>query len=152
MTTLFAVKPFPRSILIAGGSLILASLGLAAAARYGDIGTTRSPRAAAIETRAFTAQDRAEGGIQLTDAKDGSVIALIEPGDGGFIRGVLRGFARDRRAAQLTSADAFILARRADGRLTIEDTSTGRIVDLDGFGPTNRDAFLKLLPSREVRS
>jgi putative photosynthetic complex assembly protein len=64
----------------------------------------------------------------------------------------LRGFARDRRAAQLTSADAFILARRADGRLTIEDTSTGRIVDLDGFGPTNRDAFLKLLPSREVRS
>ena len=152
MTTLFAEKPFPRSLLIAGGTLLLASLGLAAAARYGDIGRTQQSVSAAVETRLFIAKDRPEGGIILTDAKNGATIALIEPGDGGFIRGVLRGFARDRRAAQLGTADAFLLSRRADGRLTIEDTSTGHVVELEGFGPTNREAFLKLLPSREGRS
>ena len=152
MTTLFAEKPFPRSLLIAGGTLLLASLGLAAAARYGDIGRTQPTVSAAVETRLFVAKDRAEGGIILTDAQNGTTIAIIEPGDGGFIRGVLRGFARDRRASQLATSDAFLLSRRADGRLTIEDTSTGRVVELEGFGPTNREAFLKLLPSREGRS
>jgi putative photosynthetic complex assembly protein len=151
MTTLFAEKPFPRSILIAGGCLMLASLGLAAVARYGNVGTTRPDHGAAIETRHFTAEDRAQGGILLRDAKDGRVIVLIEPGDGGFIRGVLRGFARDRRAAQLGTAETFVLARRANGLLTLEDTATGRVIDLEGFGSTNREAFAKLLPSREAK-
>lgn len=152
MTTLFAERPFPRSLLIAGGALLLASLGLAAAARYGDIGTSRAVHAPIVEQRAFTVADRTEGGVLLRDAQDGRVIATIEPGDGGFIRGVLRGFARDRRAAQFSSTDSFLLARRSDGLLTIEDTSTGRIVELEGFGATNREAFAKLLPSREVKS
>jgi putative photosynthetic complex assembly protein len=152
MTTLFAEKPFPRSLLIAGGTLLLASLGLAAAARYGDIGRTEITLNAPIEQRLFIATDRPEGGIQLTDQKSGAVIALIEPGDGGFIRGVLRGFARDRRMAQLGTTDAFLLTRRADNRLTIEDTSTGRVIELEGFGATNREAFLKLLPSQGGRS
>lgn len=151
MTTLFAEKPFPRSILIAGGSLMLASLAIAAAARYGNVGTTRPDHGAALETRTFTAEDRTQGGIVLRDAKDGHVLATLEPGEGGFIRGVLRGFARDRRASQLGTSDSFILARRADGLLTLEDTSTGRVVDLDGFGTTNRAAFAKLLPSQEVK-
>lgn len=151
MTTLFAERPFPRSLLIAGGSLLLASLGLAAAARYGDVGKSRPVHAAVLEQRIFTVEDGAQSGVILRDAKDGRVLLTIEPGDGGFIRGVLRGFARDRRASQLASTDSFLLARRADGLLTIEDTSTGRIVELEGFGTTNREAFAKLLPSREAR-
>lgn len=148
MTTLFAEKPFPRSLLIAGGSLIFASIALAAAARYGDYGVPRSVRAPIAESLSFVAEDGATSGIVLRDAKTGAVLVTIGPGDGGFIRGVLRGFARDRRAASLSPQDAFILVRHTDGRLTLQDSGTGRTIDLDGFGPTNREAFAKLLPSR----
>ena len=149
MTTLFADKPFPRSILIAGGCLMLASLGLAAMGRYTSVGTTRADHGRILEARLFTAEDRPQGGILLRDTRDGRVLATLEPGEGGFIRGVLRGFARDRRAAQLGTADGFILARHADGLITLEDASTGRVIDLEGFGHTNRDAFARLLPSQE---
>ena len=151
MTTLFAEKPFPRSLLIAGGSLIFASIALAAAARYGDYGVTRSAHAPVAESRAFTAEDGATSGIVLRDAQTGAVLATIAPGDGGFIRGVLRGFARDRRAASLSPQDAFVLVRHTDGRLTLTDTTTKRTVVLDGFGPTNREAFAKLLVATEVK-
>jgi hypothetical protein len=37
------------------------------------------------------------------------------------------------------------LIGRADGRLTLRDPSTGRIVDLESFGPTNAGEFAHLL-------
>ena len=40
------------------------------------------------------------------------------------------------------------LIGRADGRLTLEDPTTGRRVDLESFGPTNAGVFAQLLVAR----
>ena len=38
-----------------------------------------------------------------------------------------------------------MLTRWADGRLSLEDRTTGRVIALDAFGPTNGEAFAQLL-------
>jgi putative photosynthetic complex assembly protein len=71
---------------------------------------------------------------------------MVEPGTGGFLRGVLRGFARDRKLRGLgEEAAPFALTRWADGRLSVTDPATGRYVDLGAFGPDNWKAFAQLL-------
>jgi hypothetical protein len=45
----------------------------------------------------------------------------------------------------LDSGPPFELIYRADGRLTLSDTATGRMVDLESFGPTNAGSFYRLL-------
>jgi hypothetical protein len=44
----------------------------------------------------------------------------------------------------------FRLSQWADGHVAIEDLSDGRTIDLDAFGPSNRQAFLKLLPGAKI--
>ncbi len=39
----------------------------------------------------------------------------------------------------------FHLTRWSDGRLTIDDTATGQLIELEAFGHTNEDAFARLL-------
>ena len=41
----------------------------------------------------------------------------------------------------------FRLTRYADGRLALDDPSTGAHVELRAFGPTNEAAFARLLPA-----
>ena len=67
------------------------------------------------------------------------------PGTNGFVRIVMRGFARDRLNLGIGSEPPFELTRWQDGRLTITDPSTGHRTELVGFGTTNVDAFAKLL-------
>jgi putative photosynthetic complex assembly protein len=38
-----------------------------------------------------------------------------------------------------------MLTRWADGRISLEDPETGRVIELDAFGPTNGEAFAQLL-------
>jgi hypothetical protein len=39
-----------------------------------------------------------------------------------------------------------VVAQWASGRLELQDAATGRMIDLDAFGVTNKDAFARLLP------
>ena len=39
----------------------------------------------------------------------------------------------------------FRLARWSDGRLTLEDPTTGRRIELGAFGPTNAEVFAELM-------
>jgi putative photosynthetic complex assembly protein len=76
-------------------------------------------------------------------------LAVLDPGTNGFVRGVLRGLARERRRQGLGSEIPFHLAQRADGRLTLVDPATERVIDLKAFGPTNTQAFARLLEARD---
>jgi hypothetical protein len=69
----------------------------------------------------------------------------VNPGEGGFIRGVMRGLARDRISRHIGAEPPFRLALSADGQLTLFDTATGRLIDLESFGQGNRDSFFDLL-------
>ena len=89
--------------------------------------------------------DRADGGVVITEWPAGDVVAVLPPGTNGFVRGVMRGLARDRRAREIGSEPPFRLTHWSDGRLTLDDPSTGRRIDLDAFGPTNTAVFARLM-------
>jgi putative photosynthetic complex assembly protein len=76
-------------------------------------------------------------------------VAVLAPGTNGFIRGVLRGLARDRRSRGISQEPAFRLAQWPDGRLSLEDLATGKRIELGSFGATNRAAFAQILASDE---
>jgi putative photosynthetic complex assembly protein len=85
-----------------------------------------------------------------TPAPGAAAPIAVATGQNGFLRGVLRGFARTRRADGIGAEAPFRLTAWADGRLTLSDPSTGRRADLEAFGPTNEAVFAKFLtpPSR----
>jgi putative photosynthetic complex assembly protein len=72
------------------------------------------------------------------------MIAQVE-GQAGFIRGILRAMARDRRMYQISSDDAFELVSRSDGRLTLIDLATNHRIDLEAFGKDNAAEFAAFL-------
>lgn len=135
-----ASVPLPAAGIAA---LVLVTLASVAAVRWSGIGISE-PDAAAIASRALRFDDRPDGSLEIFDAASGKLVHTVR-GEAGFIRGTLRGLARERRRAGIGAAPPFELVARADGRLTLVDPSTGRRVDLESFGPTNATEFARLL-------
>ena len=124
-------------------SMAVASVVLVASYRLSGANISE-PDAKAIATREFRFLDRPDGSISVVDARDGKTVEQIV-GQNGFVRGTLRGLARERRRQGIGPEPAFDLIARADGRLTLMDPSTGRRVDLESFGPTNMAEFARLM-------
>jgi putative photosynthetic complex assembly protein len=152
MSDPFRDKPFPKGVLVAAALLIGFSIAVAATARLTGLGTTKMPQGAAVATKDLRFEDRDDGAVVVLAADGDRLVEVIEPGTNGFVRGVLRGLARERKRSDLAQATPFRLTRWADGRLTVEDPSTGRSVDLGAFGPTNFSAFARILDAAEQRS
>ena len=93
-------------------------------------------------------EDRDDGAVTVRDAA-GAFVAVLPPGTNGFVRGALRGLARERRREEAGASAPFHLSEYADGRVILEDPATGRLVDLRAFGATNAAAFARLLTARE---
>jgi putative photosynthetic complex assembly protein len=96
--------------------------------------------------------DSADGHVLVTDAVSGRQIASIGREGSGFIRGVMRGLARERRQHKHGEAAPFRLSSWPDGALTLTDDTTGRVIELGSFGPTNRAAFAQFLPNGRTAS
>jgi putative photosynthetic complex assembly protein len=76
----------------------------------------------------------------------GAVASTLTPGsNSGFIRGVMRGLARDRHLRGLDGSIPFRLTLWQNQDLALQDLATGRMIELNGFGDTNRAAFISLL-------
>jgi len=140
-----APRPFPLGALIGAFGLIGVGIASALVARTTGIGTTRMPDAAAVATRDLRFEDRADGAVTVTDVRDGHLVAVLAPGTNGFARGVLRGFARERKRHEVGVYPAFKLVRWSDGRLSLEDPTTGAHVSLEAFGMTNAAVFAHLM-------
>lgn len=102
-------------------------------------------------TRAITFEDVEAGGVLVRDTTTGAAIALLGSGEGGFVRSTLRALARERRGWNLGGEQPFRLTAWDDGRFTLHDEATGRTVDLKAFGPTNAEAFGRLLHARPIQ-
>ena len=114
-----------------------------------DLSTVREPDASPVKVLQLRFEDRPDGSIAVIDYKSGKQIDAVQ-GEAGFVRGTLRGLAQERKRRGLDSGPPFELIYRADGRLTLSDTATGRLVDLESFGPTNASTFFKLLNESNV--
>jgi len=104
-----------------------------------------------VEQRDLRFEDRASGAVAVYSSEENRLVYTVPPGTNGFVRGVLRGLARERRADSVGTTPPFRLTRWADGRLSLDDPSTGRHVDLEVFGPANAGAFAEILRASEAR-
>jgi putative photosynthetic complex assembly protein len=133
----------PRAALVAMAALVCLALAAAALVRWSGV-DIREPDAAAVAVRALRFEDLPDGSIAVIDARDGARVRTVA-GEAGFLRGTLRGLARERKRAGFGPEPPFELIGRADGRLTLSDPTTGRLVDLESFGPDNAGVFARLL-------
>ncbi len=144
-----ANRPFPRGVLIATGILLTLILLTVGTLRLTGYEPSSEPTGAVLQSRGLHFVDRADGAVVVYDAADESLIKVLEPGSNGFVRGVLRGLARERAANDVGPQPPFELTYWSDGRLTLTDVSTGRMIDLKAFGKTNVAAFAQLLESND---
>jgi putative photosynthetic complex assembly protein len=138
---------FPRAPLLILGSLVVCTVVSVAVVRLTGLGAAHAPDAAPIQVREFRFEDRADGSIVVLDASGQQVLDRVPPGSQGFLRGTMRGLARERKRQGVSPDLPFRMTGRADGKLTLEDPGTGRRVDLGSFGPTNAAVFAHIMYS-----
>jgi putative photosynthetic complex assembly protein len=138
-----APAPTLKLPVAAAAVLVIAALVGAATVRLSGISISE-PDAAPVETRDLRFVDRPDGSIDVFDARSQALVETVR-GEAGFVRGALRGLARERRRVGIGTEPPFTLVARADGRLTLIDPSTSRRVDLEAFGPTNAAEFARML-------
>jgi putative photosynthetic complex assembly protein len=144
----------PRPALAMAGALVGVSLLMTAAVTFGLLEREAVP---AVErsnanvgehrSRTLTFADQPDGSVRVADAATGATVASFvdeDPGS-GFIRGVMRGLARDRQMRGIGAEPPFVLTQWQDGALSLTDSATDRTVELGGFGPDNRATFARLL-------
>jgi len=144
VSALFADHPFPRGAVHAGAALIVMTITFAALGHYAGVGATRLPDSPVVQSLSVRFLDNVGGGVRV-ETTDGRTIQTFVAGQGGFLRGVLRGFARDHRSRDEGSEEPFELSRHANGTLSLTDDATGRVVELTAFGPDNVGVFAALL-------
>jgi putative photosynthetic complex assembly protein len=103
----------------------------------------RTPDAAVQWQRDLQFTDLPSGDIAVLDHRNGQQVALFS-GEQGFLRSTLRALARERQRENLGKEAPFLLIGRTDGRLTLQDPSTGQRIDLESFGPSNAAVFANL--------
>ena len=141
-------KPFPRLALLAaavlmGGAVVAAASGRFAQMNHAQSGGVESVQPVAARDLAFF--DMENGSVEVRDGSGTQVLFVAAPGTNGFIRGVMRGMARNRHARGLGQEEAFRLAQWPSGQLSLEDLATGKRIELSAFGAENRKAFAQLL-------
>ena len=147
-------EAFPRGALVATAALLGVTLAGTAAVRLARVSGPALPISAPAAVAAVDLRfaDAPDGSIRVSDARSGAQVSTVAPGVGGFVRGVMRGMARDRLARHIGQAPPFRLSRDGAGQLWLQDTATGRLIDLEAFGAGNRAAFAAFMPSRDTRT
>ena len=133
-------RPFNPVVLLA--ALALCTLVLVAAARWSGAPVEQfaSP---VTSSRALRFEDASDGAVAVIDPKNGSEVTRFE-GEQGFVRGVLRALARERKRRDVDRHLPLLLQGHADGSLTLFDEATGERIHLESFGATQRAAFAAL--------
>lgn len=144
--------PVPKLALLGAGLLIALTIFVAATSNNGGVNASEKASSEAVDQMFLGFRDRDVGGVEVVNAETGAVLDVFEPGTNGFARSVLRGLVRDRRQRGIVSKDPFDLRRYADGRVTLSDPVTGRIIELVSFGKDNLGVFAAYLTVGENQS
>jgi putative photosynthetic complex assembly protein len=149
-----AIATFPARLarwtpgpVLAAGLLVLATVAAVAALRLSGTPAMADAPSAVLVMRELRFVDRPDGGVEVIDVQHPERSQLLRAGAGndGFLRATLRTLARERKRQGFDSTPPFHLSALADGRILLEDPSTGRRVDLEAFGSTNAQRFARLL-------
>jgi putative photosynthetic complex assembly protein len=138
----------PRWALASMGGLVGVALALAAIASLTGFGAVENPTSITggevLLTFAFQPQE--DGSLTVVRHPEGDPIQTVAPGEGGFLRGVVRPLERERVRLDAAPATApYQLTRSPEGTLVLRDPSTGVLVDLAAFGSSSIGAFRALV-------
>lgn len=134
---------FPRAALLGAGGALLAVLlwvGL-----FGQAEPAPRDLSGAHHAVALIFEDRADGAVVVRDPATGDVLQVFDPGTNGFVRGAMRGLARERKRREIGPDVPFTLVLWPTGHLSLEDTATNASIDLSAFGPSNFAPFAEIL-------
>jgi putative photosynthetic complex assembly protein len=145
MSELKTSRPFPRGPLFGAAALVILTLLLAGVSRFTGVGAVTVEPTSPVETRMLRFEDRADGSVAVLEAGSRRVIKTYAPGTNGFVRGVMRGLARDRMLRGLGDEAPLELTRWDDDRLSLKDTATGHEIELVSFGVTQLEVFAEML-------
>jgi putative photosynthetic complex assembly protein len=139
----------PKGALIAAAALVLFALTATATARLTGIGISHMTPPAMLESQELNFEDGQDGSVLVFDAGDHKLLHSLPPGDSGFVRVVLRGMARERKLAAIGAQPPFRLARFENGQITLTDTATSKVIDVNAFGSNNLAAFARLMKKQD---
>lgn len=135
----------PRALLRAMALLVALSMALAIYARVTDRPLEAMPIAHPIaEERTVQIFARMDGSARVFDI-DGTLIADLDPTEGGFIAGVARALGRERIKHGVDASAPVRLIRYQGAGMALRDDATGWRAELTGFGPDNERAFMRLM-------
>jgi putative photosynthetic complex assembly protein len=130
-----------------GGLLMIAVL----AATTWSVATEGRPvpapatSAPVAESRSLSFTYHPTGAVTVHDGETGALVADLTMNEGGFVSGVLRVMALERRQSAIGIEKPFRLTAYGDGRLSLADPETGRMIDINAFGRTQVETFAALL-------
>jgi len=134
------------SLLLAGlAVVVMAVLAATLIARLTGYTVESMPDTAVVDVRELGFRDIANGAVEVFEWNSKVSLAIIQSGEGAFLRGVVRSLVRQRRGLDSGIASIFELTRYEDGRLVLSDPATGERVDLVAFGATNIAVFAELM-------
>lgn len=145
MSDAFSNRPFPKGVLIAMAAMLGFIIVMIGIARLTGTKMELAPLTPEAQAREIKFLDLADGALAVYDVDTGVLVQTLPPGEGGFIRGVLRSMERQRKGFQADLSEPFHLARRESGGLTLKDPITGIQLELRAYGATNEAAFGQLL-------
>jgi putative photosynthetic complex assembly protein len=143
----------PRWVLIVTGVLIVVTFAFAIFSRTTGYGRTEMPEAKVVEKRSLLFERTPGDVIEVRDHATGNVLASAQPGEEGFLRGLLRALDRGRKLESMPLDAPYDLIRWSDGRLSLYDPTIDGTIELDVFGKDNVALFVRLLdaPIRHAR-
>ena len=100
----------------------------------------------------ITVLDLPDGAVGVFQTQTNAPLARFESGEGSFVRTIFRSLVRDRRVRQVAAPPQFIIRGLSDGRVIVEDPSTGSRIDLDAFGHINAEQFRDMLQAGAASS
>lgn len=106
------------------------------------------PALAALGHREIRIDERADGSAAVLDAASAAELATMKPGEGGFVRTMLRLLVLERRRHNAPVEPPFRVTQWNSGGVTIEDPVLGTNIEVKAFGATNAAAFAQLIDVR----
>lgn len=148
-------QTIPKHAVASAAMLVITALALTTLVKIGVLDREAVPAQVRAEAhvapamvRTLSFSDRADGAVVVQDVTTGETVRVLVDGvpGNGFVRGVMRGMARERHMRGVGMAPPFTLTLWKNGTLSLEDKATGRSIEIGSFGPDNRAAFAALLP------
>ena len=137
----------PRGLLIACSALVVLSLLGVSIVRLTGAAHSSDWRAHAVEAVSFRFADGTDGAILALDPDTGELVHRWPSEAGGFVRTSVRSMAITRSMEGVGAGPYFTLHRMDNGKMILEDPSTGQWISLDAFGRDNVAQFSELLQS-----